>query len=370
MAIDLSKLSNTDLKALRNKDFKSISDEGLKILRPPSPEEKFQEQKQIVSRITPQSPIGVPGGIATPPIPGTLEQAKAGVFENMNEAGELIAEGLASGPLKTNPKLAAAVGTMYQVLPDVILSTIPLGGRAVKAAKVPVKAAKAVGKAVKETKLGKAIRFTGAKEVERLTEKKAIEAVKSGEKAEVLGKLKKEAGEAIGEAEKALGIDISKIPSRGLKAIAKGQEGVVRFADRVSRLANKGAKKLAEIGDPKQLQFFRKAAEEALEKGKVSLTKSAQVKLFQAKKAFTEAISLRGKQFKEAMSRFDDVQKIINKLPAEKATQKRILERQLATARRKASEQARTRLWAGGTAVLAAASLLGRKAVNVVTGGN
>lgn len=358
MAINLSKLSNTDLMALKNKDFKSISDEGLRILKPPSPEEKFQKQKQIVSQITPQSPVGVPGGVATVPIPGTLEQAKAGPFENMRVVGEKIAEGLASGPLQTHPSIAAAIGTAFQLSSDMPLALIPGGG--VKVVKAGGKVLKATGSAIKQSKLGKAIRHTGQEsvlEAEKLLAERSIQEtrqlgklatakekvvsateriaqeVKQRAEAPVrkireaikglpvhAEKLLKQADDRlaaaktlINDAEQSIGLGLKDVGTKQFGHLIDTPKKVRKFAIKYFEVANRiGEKTLAEALDPKTLQTVRKAAENAAKDIKNVAVKN---ELFGIEKTFRNAIARSHKIVGDAVNEFRLASKAVNKLP-------------------------------------------------------
>lgn len=286
----------------------------------------------------------------------------------MEEQGpEDIATGLAAKGF--DPKLAAAAGTAFRMIPDILMS-LPAG----KAAKPVLEGTEMAAKKGLEagSSLVNAIKSTGSKEVERLTVKAAELPIKQAAKRELAEETRKVAGKAIGEAEKALNIGQANTSAAARRVAINTPEKIVKFADRADRLAQKGADKLAKMASPESLQFYRKTAEDALKKSGNTLAAESKNKLYAVKKVFTEAIAKTKEGtaagFDKAMQQYDDIQRVINELPKEAKREKQLLKVALEKAKRTASEQARTRKFAGGVAVTAATAAIGRGIAKKVTG--
>lgn len=224
---------------------------------------------------------------------------------------------------------------------------------------VPGKAVKEVGgqaiNAVKNNPVVAALRNTGANESMALGEKLAeLPLAQTAERVAKEG-LKKEAGSAIGKAEKALGIDQATGSASLRRAAVKTAEAATKFADRGAKLSEKGAKRLAEIASPESLQFYRKTAGDALKMHGRSLTNEARNKLMQTQKTFADAIGLtkEGAEagFSEAVNKFAEMDKVIKALPAKFTKEKQLLNLALVKAKNLAKKQAPIRKAAGWTGV-------------------
>lgn len=286
----------------------------------------------------------------------------------MEEQGpEEIATGLVGKGF--DPKLAAAAGTAFRMIPEALMA---LPG--FKGGKAAVEGAEVAGKKLAETGIGKAIRYTGEKEVARISEKIAELPLKQTAKSELAKETLTEAGKGIGKAEKALNIGQSASSASTRRVNIDSPEAITKFADRAAQLANRGAEKLGKVGNPETLQFYRKTAEDALKKGGKTLSNETRNKLYQIEQTFGEAIgnTKEGKEagFDSAMSTYKEIQEIIKRLPAEAKKEKQLLQVALVRAQNEAKKQARTRKLAGAGAVAAGVALAGRKAVNTLTGGN
>lgn len=258
--------------------------------------------------------------------------------------------------IKTSPEVAAAVGTGIAMVPD-IAASIPTGTATAKGASSAVRS------------LREGVGYSGEKTMERIGVRKAEEAIKFNTKKEQLEKMSEIAGKGIGEAEKAMGIQLKNTSSKQLATMTK-PANLPKFADRAVRLSEKSAEELAKIASPEQLQFWRKATEKGAKAAGSEKMFDVQTKLYQANNKFSEALAFKDKGFSTAMTKYKEIQKAIDSLPKEFKKQALSLEKQLKEAEKLAKDQARNRKLAGGTALTAGVALAGRKAVNVVTGGN
>lgn len=258
--------------------------------------------------------------------------------------GEHIATGLAEKGI--HPNIAATAGTAFQMIPDLLMTLA--GGKGAKAGATVVKeGAEALG----ETAIGQALKGTGQKAVSALSEKAATLPLKQTLKKTLAESTQKEAGAAIGKAEKLLNIAQKDTSTAARRVVIATPEKMARFADRASRLAEKGADKLAEMASPETLQFYRKTAEDALSRAGKTISKEAKNKLYQTKQVFTEAIgkTAEGKaaKFNEAVSRYKEIGDVIKKLPAEAKREKQLLTLALQRAKGLAKSQAGIRDVAG-----------------------
>lgn len=305
------------------------------------------EQKQtVMGKInTPMQMRGLEPGIT--PVEPVSDLAVKGL-ESYKQNAPILTEALAESGV--NPKLAKVVGKTFEHIPD-IAGLAATGPRVAKA--VPE-----IAKAAAESTIGKAIWNTGANEVARLTEKVAELPVKQIAKKELAETSLQEAGSEIGKAEKILGIDKSNTSAWLRRSAVKTAEAATKFADRAGKLADKGADRLAELGNPNILQFYRKTASDALSKYGNSLAKETKTKLYQIQKTFGEAIgtTTEGSKtaFKESVSRYSEMAKLISKLPKESIKEKRLLELALAKAKNIQAKQSGIRKaigYTGGAAV-------------------
>lgn len=252
------------------------------------------------------------------------------------KTGEDVAAGMMTkGMINSNidPYIAATVGTTIAMIPHVAAAMV--GPKGVKAGG---EAATGMVEAAANTTVGKAIRQTGTKEAARLTEKIAEVPLKQTAKLEAATMLKKEAGKAIGEAEKGLEIGAKDFSSETMRRVTKSPDRVVRFAERATKLTEKGADWLADKANPEQLQLFRKTAQQSIKMGKVvdDLTRS---KLYEINKVFGEALGKKSTQFGEALGRYKEASAVLDGLPAQFTKEKQLLKLALTKAHNTAAAQ-------------------------------
>lgn len=305
----------------------------------------------------------IPGQDAVGGVVADLITKEGGVFQ---KAGEAVAEAFPN-----SPKMAALAGTSLAMIPHVLTSGLKgmkVGKAAVEGVETVAKKGMEVGKTVVD-----AFKYTGAKEAERLGVKKAEQAVLNIDRKALAQEQMKEVGEAIGKVEENLNISASKTQAAARRFVVKTQEKATMFADRAGRLADKGADKLAEMASPETLQFFRKTASDAIKKYKTQLADEALTKLYKTQKVFGEALAkteVGAKAgLKDSLEAYSSLSKYIKELPIKSKRELRVIEAAIAKAEALAKEQLRTRVKAGGGALAAAVALGGRKAVNLVTGG-
>lgn len=117
---DYSKLSNEDLIALKDGDYSKVSNEGLLALKgsseqPVKAEPSFGATKDyLLDQVKKNTPVQMRGFVP-------------GMTPEFNKGGEDIATGLASKGIE--PHLAAAAGTTFQMLPDLITSVEGMGAK-------------------------------------------------------------------------------------------------------------------------------------------------------------------------------------------------------------------------------------------------
>ena len=436
--------------------FKALSPQAQAIIRQKfeafSPETKAAVTKKLTK--LPDEVINEPGltNVSLTPLPRST----------MNRSAVDVTEGLA--PI-VGPRLAKAAGMAFEMIPPVVDTALTVGGTA-SLAKAGIGAAPAIGEAATAglKRVGQAIAYSGEKEAARLLEKKAAvdlqeatqlggmksaaervkgmaskatEQVKQAAEAPI-AKIKQtikqlpirqkkvlesaqdellQAKNAIGEAEKEIGIDISKVGSSKYKPMIDSPKKIQKFAAKYSDIiARQSPKALGKSLPAQDLQAIRKGAENA---AKSTTDDGVRVELFKIEKHFRDAIGEGNKVFGDALGRFKTASQSVNSLPKEFDTQRKImssglqqlnnlakekvltdakvvrlngvadiLERRakelprqfskqkaeidvaVQSARNLAQKQAHTRWLAGGGAVAAMAALAGRKALNLVTGGN
>lgn len=270
--------------------------------------------------------------------------------EGFNRGGEAIAEGLA--PM-VGPNLAALAGTTFAMIPDAVSA---FGG----GVKPGAKGLRKVGEVVKEeTKpvrrfvgdVVDAVKDTGAKEVSKLNVKKAELPLEQLAKREAAELSLKASGKEIQKAEEALGIGQKTRDTQSIASIIKSPEKLSKFADRASKLADKGADWLAERSTPEALQFYRKAAQDGAKAAGKTLPTEARNKLFQVNKVFTEAIGKTkegsGAGFDKAVNTYNEMDKLVRAMPKEFTKEKKMLEAALARAKALKERQAPLRKAAG-----------------------
>lgn len=224
-----------------------------------------------------------------------------------------------------------------------------------------------------------------------------------------------QAKNAIGQAEQELGIDLASLGTEMSDMMLKKPQD---FLSKFGKIANNlSSKTLSESADLKSLQLVRKTAERGAREARKLGQDAAE--FYRIEAHFRDAVANGNKKLGEALSRFKDASQSIKSLPQEfkakaelfnsglKKMENLAKEKVLTDAKvvqlnnaaeilkRRASElprqfaktkaqldlaiqeaqdlakrQVRTRWIAGGAALGGAAALLGRKAVNWVTGGN
>ncbi len=348
--MDFSKFSDEELKALKAGDYSKLSNESLMSLKQQSaPAAAPDPQQQLVDKLTAQhiDPQVIAAQKAKIGVPN--EKRSFALQDNpFQTTGQKIAESLAGSG--HDPKIAAAAGTAFQMIPD-LLASLPMGG----GAKLGVEGAEVAGKAAMESGVGQALRYTAEKKVGALTEAAAALPLKQAAKRELVQETVKTAGKGIGEAETKLGIAQKDSSAIARRVIIETPEKIEQFADKAARLAEKGSDKLAEIGNPETLQFYRKTAEDAIKKAGKTISSESRNKLYQAKQVFADAIGKTKEGadagFDKAMSTYKEIETVAKNLPKEAVKERQILKVALAQAKNEAKKQAMTRKIVGATVI-------------------
>lgn len=300
-----------------------------------------------------ESPTGTAlEAAATPLSPQTQEKF-------FNFLGEKVADDLARTG-QVSPNLAALVGTVFQLAPN--LGELASGGVIAK------RGTQVIGKGAKE--LGEAFKGTGAKRASRLVEKQAAIPILRASKQTLAKQTQKEAGEAIGTAEAALGIGQGQIPGleSQIQRVASSPRNRSLFMQKAGRIVNFSDDKLKDLG-PQTLQALRKTADAVIERGGKSITKNARNQLFKLKERSADAIKAVDTEFKTAMDRFKEASKVVDEIPEQFAKEARQLKLHIAQAKSLAEEQKSGLIKAGSIVLTGALFGLGAKLLSGLTGG-
>ncbi len=326
-----------------------------------------EDKQTVMGKInTPMANRGTEGGglQSVEPITDTLSKG----LKSFKENAPLLSDALTEAGI--NPKLAQFAGKTFEHIPDIAM--LAEGGPS--AVKNTVKGAKAIGEAAMESSFGKALRYTGEKEAGKISEELAALPLRVTEDVTKGKEALTTAGKGIQKAEEVLNIGQKNTSVAGRRVSIDTPEKIVKFADRAEQLAQKGSDRLAEIGHPETLQFYRKTAEDALSKAGNTVAKETRNKLYAIKQTFTEAIGKTKEGieagFDEAMNKYKDIKKLVDALPAEATKEKRTLQLALQKAKNVAKQQARLRTTVGYSTGGAIALGVGKKAYDKVTGGN
>lgn len=176
--------------------------------------------------------------------------------------------------------------------------------------------------------IGNALKGTGEDAVAALTEKKASLPLEQAAKSNTLNIMQQAAKNEIQTAEEKAGIGLTNVqPNQNVLSPA--------FAARAAKISDLGADRLAASMDSRTLQLMRKTTSLGFKQG------GAEAPLYaKANKVFTEALSKQQPEVGTALSKYNDIQKVINDLPDQFANQKQMLNLALAKAKNLAKSQA------------------------------
>lgn len=343
---------------------------GKKAEPAPEPEEKsfLQKAGEKAVDITEKGrkalkPITEPLGKATelameqaPPLTKLPLQAAGAALDTFEKGGEALSETLA-GPgltakqtpfpppfsmalapaqpgedaIRTSPEVAALVGTGFQMTPDVVAALATPGvlpafksvfsragakqaGAFLKKMasrtpkpKVPGSAELEAGLEAKISPLRKGIESVEDKILRRESRKQA--------RLSGLEEARKGAKQAIGEAEKEVGIQIEGTP-KGFQKLVKNADRVETFSDRVrSVISDKTPQQLAETSSLQSLQKVNKIAQEALKNR--SLNDLLRRNLIESRSKVKAAIDLKAPKVGEARQQLATVEEAAKRTPAE-----------------------------------------------------
>lgn len=305
-----------------------------------------EDQNKIMSKVnTPMESRGFDEPIKdisiTPLTKGEFQKTGEDVSAHMMTKGMINAS--------IDPYLAATVGTTIAMIPHVAAAMI-----GPKGAKKTVEGAEMAGKALAESSIGQAIKGTGKAEVARLTEKAAELPLKQTAKSNLAQETLQVAKKGIQTTEEKLGLGMDQMDlGSQFEKIVSNKQQLSAFANKASKMADMGVDKLSEM-NPSNLQTMRKIAQEGLKKGGENLNDLSRVQLSKAKKVFTEALEMAKPEIKDALSKYKDIQKVINDLPAKFKEEKQTLQLALVKARNLARKQAPIRK---GAAIVAGGAL-------------
>jgi len=274
-------------------------------------------------------------------------------LQAFEQGGEAIAEGLA-GPgltaksvpflpppfnlqlapaqpgedaIKTSPEVAALIGTGFQMTPDIAAALATPGvmnafksvfskagakqaGNFLK--QVATRAPKPKVPLVSELEAGLESRISPLRKGIESAEKKILRK-ESRKQTRIAGleEARKRAKQAIGSAEKKVGIQIEGTP-KGFQKLVKNADKVEKFSDRVRAIiGNKTPQQLAETSSPKSLQKVNKIAQEAL-KNK-SLNDLLRRNLIEVRSKVKAAIDIKAPKVGAARQQLATVEEAIKK---------------------------------------------------------
>lgn len=311
------------------------------------------DKQTIMSKVN--TPMGN-RGYEAPLQDVSLTPLTTGEFQKTGE--DVSAKMMTKGMINSNidPYLAATVGTTIAMIPHIAAAMI--GPKGVKSAG---EAATGALEAAGETTVGQAIRQTGAKEVAQISEKLAEVPLKQTAKKTLATAIQKEAGKAIGAAEKELGIGVKDTSSTVMRKVTGNPDKLTRFSDRIKPLLEKGAEWLAEHGTPEQLQLFRKTASQGVKQAGTLIDDGTKATLAEANQVFGQALEKKSANFADAMGRYKEATKVLEELPAQFTKEKQLLKLSLTKAHNVAAAQMSLLKKLGYGAVAAAVGGAGSK---------
>jgi hypothetical protein len=308
-----------------------------------------EDQQMIMSKAnTPMQNRGLEPGAQDI----SLTPLTKGEFQKTGE--DVSAKMMTKGMINANidPYLAATVGTTIAMIPHIVASLV-----GPKGAKTASEGASAITEAVAESPIAKAIMGTGTKEVAALTEKVAELPIRQVSKMTMAQGVKTAAKQGIQSAEESAGLGIDQLGAgSAFQKIVSNKEQLSAFAERAARITDMGAEKLAGSMDSRTLQTMRKVAQEGLKNGGENINDLSRVQLSKAKKVFSDALEMQQPELKDALSKYRDIEKVIQDLPARFKQEKQTLTLALVKARNLAASQAPIRK---GAAIVAGGALAG-----------
>lgn len=240
-----------------------------------------------------------------PAIPSMLIDA-LGVPDRL---GTAIAE--KGGEYGINPELAAAVGTGVSMAPDIAAGAAGIAKRAAIAGSLK----SAAKTATSPLRLAKdLVTKPGAAEARLAGDEALVEVGRRGRSKLTLARETRDAAKkGLIEAEEKAGLHFESTPE--FEAYLKDPKKMADFSNRIGRLAKHTPEELAQLVPAKQLQLFRKVAQEG---EKISgLSDIANSQMRQGKSVFTEALGKTEKGIGEALGKFRDTEKVVGEIPSE-----------------------------------------------------
>lgn len=371
---DITKLSNEDLLALESGDISSLSDQGLFILSgetPPEPQSRLDSAitsgaEKVESFMGSIGEVVAPAAKAAEPFLESQKFSPQSIFMKARSDADTVASAMGKGVAETlaaqgiNPHLAAAAGLLFSEAPNLIEGAAmgSLGRQAGRAA------SEKIGKKTKEVK--DAFNKTAAKEAKKINVEDAIidqaatkqksaadtakqiigkkiskrskeieaktketiskvtESIKSlpeREKAvKTLGKSRLfQAKSELQSAEEFLKIDKKRVTPEMSSELAKNPKA---FSEEFLPIFDKfSPEELSSVMPLERLQLIRKAASKIAKKSD-SFTAT---NFFEIQKKATDAIAVSSKEFKSAMSSYNQAREALKAIPDQFKTKKNLL---------------------------------------------
>ncbi len=141
---------------------------------------------------------------------------------------------------------------------------------------------------------------------------------KYDQKTAQLTDMKKTAGQAIGDVEKANGLEFKELPDNFQKVL-RNKELLGQKANSMARLADKGPEFLSQNLSPQTIQVNRKLAQTALKTS--GLDDLTRVQLAKANSVFGQALGNQIPDLSEKLSAFRDIDQALKALPTDKKTE-------------------------------------------------
>lgn len=213
---------------------------------------------------------------------------------------------------KTNPEVAAAVGTGVQMIPDIATSLIPMGPAAqgIKAG------TKAVSKMV-----GTGERLAGLSD-QLLAQQGALSEVgiKAGAREAALLAEKQAVGKAIGQAEELGGFAMKETPEH-FTQIMKDPAALNDFSNFMRKVSEKPIDELVKTADKPALQTLRKFAQTFREMGP-QVSNTVKANIAQGGHAAKEALMKADETFGTVIKEWEKVSNKIDRIPTDIKKQK------------------------------------------------
>lgn len=314
-----------------NPNFQKLSPEAQQIVK-----DKFNSLSPQAQQIIQQK---LSGAVQQPQKPASMmdvamNQMRSGIGgaaaqigalgqDALNKLGEWSATRAAQGGME--PHLAAAGGTLTQMLPDIAMATMPVESAANAIEPLANKAGNAISRGVDlVTGPGKSAAIKASEtSLAPLEEQLTNQAMRKdqipaaiAQKAQMLQGMKAEAGKAMGAAEEASGFGFKEIPE-GFNKFLKDPEKVRQLGNLMSKIKGTPVEELSKSVDVKQLQMLRKLSQELENVGTSEVAGITKANIKAGAEQSAKALEKASPEFAKARSRWQDISDTLDNLPAE-----------------------------------------------------